>query len=489
MKLRIALSISLFATTSLFGSTGAIALPNDERPKFAQQLTPAGNNLFFVARNEQHGWGLWVSNGTVAGSRFVKALPPDGTANDYVEAPFDLHAVGSTLYFVGYDGQQGHNLWKSNGSSAGTQIVANFAPPAEDEEQPDWYGLQGDLVDMNGDVYFATFHKEDGDSLWVTDGTQGGTELLVEGTPGASSSEPVSLGGNPVLGDTLYFGRNGDLWKTDGSPEGTSEVKELPSGTNSPGDVLSITPPQPIGGKLLFQVDVGDRGGTTQLWKSDGSQNGTELIEAINTPNENFWTPVLFPRGDEAFFAAADVAHGLELWKTDGTADGTAMVEDADVDTKGKGWSTFEMGNQPFVSRFAGATVMGDHVYYPGRDAGHGWELWRSDGTTQGTRRVADIKPGSLGSKPLAFATLGSNVYFYARDGKNGLELWKSDGTAAGTKIARNVNPQGNGAFDFSAQAVAMSGRVYFLAQDGTHPTEVWKTNGVVTRRLLGPWE
>jgi ELWxxDGT repeat protein len=84
-------------------------------------------------------------------------------------------------------------------------------------------------------------------------------------------------------------------------------------------------------------------------------------------------------------------------------------------------------------------TALGNRVYFSGHDELHGFELWTSDGTAEGTHMVKDIYPGPMGTVEdiyPRFARLGKELYFSASDGVHGQELWKTDGTAEGTVLA-----------------------------------------------------
>lgn len=71
-----------------------------------------------------------------------------------------------------------------------------------------------------------------------------------------------------------------------------------------------------------------------------------------------------------------------------------------------------------------GTTVL----LFPANDAANGRELWKTDGTAEGTVLVKDINPGATGSFPDGFTPLNGAWYFAAMDGTNGDELWKTDG-------------------------------------------------------------
>jgi ELWxxDGT repeat protein len=78
-------------------------------------------------------------------------------------------------------------------------------------------------------------------------------------------------------------------------------------------------------------------------------------------------------------------------------------------------------------------------------DCVHGIELWKSNGTSQGTVMVKDIIPGSGSSSPANLVASGSEVFFDADNGTNGRELWKSDGFGYGTKLVHDIEAGSGG--------------------------------------------
>lgn len=123
-------------------------------------------------------------------------------------------------------------------------------------------------------------------------------------------------------------------------------------------------------------------------------------------------------------------------------------------------------------------------LVFSAKGGGKGRELWRSDGTSNGTRRVKDIRPGSAGSHPWNLAAVGGAVYFSANDGVRGRELWVSNGTSAGTRLLKDINPGGGDSTPFAF--AEFNGNVYFSADDGATGRELWRTDGTTagTRRI-----
>jgi ELWxxDGT repeat protein len=121
-------------------------------------------------------------------------------------------------------------------------------------------------------------------------------------------------------------------------------------------------------------------------------------------------------------------------------------------------------------------TEMGGVLYFGARSVGRGTELWRSDGTALGTRRVKDINPGSGSSSPCNMKVVGGLLYFYARDGVHGHELWVSDGTNAGTRMIKDINPGSASSTPFFFTGA--NGLVFFSAEDAVAGRELWRTDG-----------
>ncbi len=170
-----------------------------------------------------------------------------------------------------------------------------------------------------------------------------------------------------------------------------------------------------------------------------------------------------------AYFAAAD-SRGEELWRSDGTSEGTQIVADL-VSGAGSSYPKWFAATRSLVFFVAQAPAYGD-------------EVWRTDGTTGGTIPLRDINPGAQGSFVTAMTVLGEAVLFRACEPSTGCELWRSDGTLEGTALLRDFDGgPGNGLP--SSSLAAMGGRVYFRADDGLHGAELWASDGTPEGTLL----
>jgi ELWxxDGT repeat protein len=93
-----------------------------------------GNQLFFTARDLTNGEELWITDGTIAGTRLVKDIT-QGAIGSY---PSELTIVGNRLYFQANDGSTGQELWTSDGTTTGTRLVRDLRQgvPSESAGKP-----------------------------------------------------------------------------------------------------------------------------------------------------------------------------------------------------------------------------------------------------------------------------------------------------------------------------------------------------------------
>jgi ELWxxDGT repeat protein len=121
--------------------------------------------------------------------------------------------------------------------------------------------------------------------------------------------------------------------------------------------------------------------------------------------------------------------------------------------------------------------LAGGELFFTAEDGVSGRELWKSSGSHgSGTWRVKDVRPGSATSNPRRLTAVGDKLFFTAEDGVHGRELWVSDGTTVGTTMVKDILPGGFGsAPDY---LLAFEGVLYFAANDGVHGTELWRSDG-----------
>jgi ELWxxDGT repeat protein len=423
------------------------------------ELINVNGTLFFVGRLGSWqapvtGLELWKSDGTDTGTVLVKDINPGIDGSLEPMGNFHTAVLGNTLYFNANDGTHGWELWKSDGTEAGTVLVKDINPLGDSNP--------AELAAAGGKVFFRASDGVNGDELWVTDGTAAGTDSIII-RPGTSCCLPQQI--TPV-GNLVFFvgiqNNGGELWKSDGTVAGTVEVKDInPGGSSSSPDRLTD-----VGGTLMFFATDGVSG--RELWKSNGTDAGTQLVKDIYPgaqPSPNFVPGAVL--NNALFFFADDGVHGMEVWRSDGTNAGTTLLKDINP---GPEWS----------STMDGLRTGNGLLWWSPFDGVHASEPWVSDGTPAGTRLLMDIEPGGTnGSSATGFTASGGAVFFSAwsidpAGPQVGTELWKSDGTTAGTVLVRDIRPGPNSSSP--SRLTDVDGTLFFDAFEDIHGREIWKT-------------
>ena len=128
----------------------------------------------------------------------------------------------------------------------------------------------------------------------------------------------------------------------------------------------------------------------------------------------------------------------------------------------------------------------GNDVYFVAKDNSTGYELWKSNGTSQGTVLLKDINAGELSSTPRHLTVMGNKLFFTASTAAEGRELWVTDGTELGTKMVKNINVGTSDAIRENAPPmVVYKDALYFAANNGTNRGQLWKSNGTDTGTIM----
>ncbi|MCC7272300.1 MAG: hypothetical protein IT561_06495 [Alphaproteobacteria bacterium] len=371
--------------------------------------------VLFSAFAPSSGFELWRSDGTSAGTFIVREIGAGGTSGE----PYALAPAGDRVLFfaVDPDTSGSYALWRSDGTSAGTVPLGPMDTAASR------------LAVVDGTAYFVGTDASRGAEPWVAAGDGASAGLLLDIRSGPAGSNP---GPFVEFGGAAYFaaddGSRRGLWRTDGTSAGTVLAAPVDIAADSLPGAMAVAD-----GTLYFAATDASHG--LELWRSDGTSAGTALAFDVVPGTLGSSPRSLAALGDALLFTAEDASHGAELWLWDGTTAGLLADLQPGAD-----------GSDP-----ANAVAVGGLVFFTADNAAFGRELWRTDGTSEGTVQVLDIASGPAGSSPLALTAVGDRLFFRANDGSHGSELWVSDGSASGTFMVRDIHPGGSGAPDWLA--------------------------------------
>ena len=266
-----------------------------------EHMVAVGDTLYFAANDGTRGVELWSSDGSEPGTDIVLDINP----GPFWSIPEELTRVGDRLFLTAYNLTGGGELWVVDGGSASIIDICSGACSG------DARGITavGDLAYFRslGDGTTTT-----GAELWRSDGTDAGTWKVKEIAPGPT---PAYISLITDFDGTLFYfiaddGVNGsELWRSDGTAAGTWMVKDI----NPSGDSMSNVSSEIVtaGGLIYFSADDGVH--DVELWRSDGTEAGTIMAYDFHPADDGY--PALFtPIGDLLLFAAGDADHGYELW-------------------------------------------------------------------------------------------------------------------------------------------------------------------------------
>ena len=290
-------------------------------------------------------------------------------------------------------------------------------------------------VYKNG-ILFSGDNQTNSEELWFSDGTPGGTTMIMDIQPGGLPGSPRSFF---ALGTNVLFSGYNGIWTTDGTTIGTSNLSpyRLASPTG-----IQFTNINNIVYYSTYSTSIG-----TEMARTDGTTGGSFLLKDI-WPGSGSSNPsqIIGATGSNLFFVANDGVNGEELWKSDGTTSGTQIVMDI---MSGSGSSGIQ------IIKYVNNTL-----FFLANDGINGSELWRSDGTVSGTYLLKDLNPGpgncSWYNNPIV---LNNKLFFQSPNSF----IWESDGTISGTFSSSNLFASPN-SIGFRSNLYLHNNDIYFLS-------------------------
>ena len=331
--------------------------------------------------------------------------------------------------------------WRAQVAPAAAQIVVpqlvadlETTVPATDSERD---SLPTTVARLGNLHLFLADDGRHGRELWRTDGTAEGTVRVSDFCPGSCDASPGPLA---MVGDRLFVvardGTGRALFVSDGSDAGTRLVRRLPGTAWGAGAAYD--------GRFYFAVF--NDFGKSNLWRSDGTAEGTEAF----CTDCNVASPLVVFDG-WLFFQAAALVGPYQLWRTDGTLENTHAIGGC-------------------VECQDGPPVLGGEELFLGRNhPSYGLEPWVLDSATSEPRLLADLRPGNQGSLAYPIFAWRGAAYMKLENPPGTWAWYRSDGDTPA--IVHSLHPYGK----IRPSDIVMTGAdvLFFVTWNGT-ANELW---------------
>jgi ELWxxDGT repeat protein len=457
--------------------------------------------FWFATRN----YFVFSTDGTPGNFETLTTVP-----SSQFGTPPELGVFGDHLYLTGWDAEAGRELWRSDGTPAGTHRFADLVAETA-SSSPEQSRLWGNRV------AFLAREPDGVRRAFATDGTAGGTEVVAH-TP-SSVEEIVGIAGGRLVIDDPVNGLHSRLYAASGTSDTELLLAEdeccTSRGRAELDDLLVFAGYTSALGKEPWVTD-GRRGGTRALGDLAPGRFGVPPGSFANSSYPDLMTRV----GDYVYFRAS-VEDSSSLWRTRGTpastepaaATGALPLDLTAVGTRLFFHAAVETAVERRTDLFVHDSVSGSvtRVEADGLDASRPVasasfrgrlaqvrfaaasaprELWLSDGTSGGTYRATELPAVLTTPRVPIVAAFGGpmpsasgRLFFVADTPETGWELWTTDGTEAGTHLLRDIFP--GPASSEPSDLRVIDGFLVFSAISPEEGRELWRSDGTEEGTVL----
>jgi len=330
--------------------------------------------------DDTNGVELWRTNGTTDGTLEVL----DKESNP-VKNPKDFTKIGKWYYFSADDGNGKRTLWRSDGSNSGT-----FSIDTGDIRDPQ------ELIEVNGILFFTAI-KQSEDMRQVYKLNVGDILSLI--SVKTTTHENFVYRASSMLtriGNLLFF----VVQKDDNSTYKKIVRLDLSTNTALVGgtEYDNISDIVDVDGKLYYSGTIGAK--SALIAGTDNNQNSTPLkIFTSDAAPQN-----LHNYNGTLVFEGHDATNGDELWKSDGTSDGTKLVENF----AGDGFASAFNANPQQL------TVVGNTLYFEARTAVSSYYVRKLDSFGVAITETLNYVNGdeSFAKNPKNLRTFSNTLFF-----------------------------------------------------------------------------
>ncbi|HPF91309.1 MAG TPA: hypothetical protein PLL57_11680 [Flavobacteriales bacterium] len=360
----------------------------------------SGDNLYFITQ-EGFNYVLYVVND--GGATALHTAPIQILFN-YTLIPMPDGGV----IFPGYDAMAGYEPWYTDGTTGGTHLLKDIMPGTATGMGDPFPLFQG--FDFDGRAWFLATDGTNGVQLWVSDGTEQGTDEFVS-INDPDDSGAISLAWSRNQTRFIVRGNEGML-SSDGSLAGTSVLHPYFYATpHAPG----LNYPDSDDGVMYFSAS---ENGTWKLFTTDGVTN--TVVLSGNVPGQGL--PYLTKMGDLLYTFVLDDDDYVSLARIDPSTQSLTVLTN---------FAEFG-GSFPGLYNAYGFRTDGAHVYFMGNLSEQGRQYWMSDGTAEGTRMVYNFMPtvgnGGPDAASANMIVFQDQFVYTANDPGVGVELFAGSG-------------------------------------------------------------
>lgn len=388
------------------------------------------NKVYFLAQQNYSGYQIWETDGTSAGTVKRQDINSNYSIDEFAIVgnkifyyqnkelwAFDtgsnnlsllktfeysgnvkLYPYNNQLIFAANDGISGKEIWKSDGTVAGTSLVKDIAPNSGSSISNDFK-----MLTLNNGKFYFMANTVTGYVLYESDGTTAGTNPLL---PMQNSPQLEGASGGDYFVFTGFSSTNGGFepWVSDGTVAGTKILKDIYPGTTSS---MSINQKfLKVGNKIYFDSTANgiNPGYGNYIWETDGTENGTVLF---NTPTNN----MLYGKSSEGqYLILTKPNEGNRFWITNGNAA-----------------QTFEMSALGMTA-VNGVVDFNSKLYLAGSSPKNGMELYSLAPSAQSAVLASDISRYES-SSPHSYELLNNDLIFIATDRESNSQFYKRNKT------------------------------------------------------------
>lgn len=439
------------------------------------------DTVFFAANDGVHGTEIWKSDGTAAGTSLLKDIVT-GPSYGSIDGDFKALIFKNKLYFVANVGT-GYELYSTDGTEAGTVSVKSVG----------FYQLEGAATDD----YFVFTGSDTVNGLepWISDGTTAGTHLLKNLMPGATSSMTMMkfvkfnnkiFFQNGANGVSLGYGNY--IWETDGTEAGTvrytTNNDALIYGTSSDNNHLILTMPNYY----------------NRFWVVNGNSSQNFEITGLDMSSNNSFIDL----NSKIYLSGSTPKYGTELFSLDPVTHEIAIASDINKSDSSSPHAFYGLNNDLIF--IATDRQYKSQIYKRNKSTqqierlsnyGNDWSVGMSSGfndnfikvgsylyTPEGAYRTDGTVANTISiSSPditsrVLYTSLNDNTLLFA--GYNnlvGTELWKIDNTSNTVSLVKDISTDNMGSlYSVDSKAAVLNGFAYFVAKENGK-LGIWKTD------------